>query len=375
MFYLFLISMGIVTYIYLGYPLLLFIISRLFPKNNIISHSFLPTVTVLVSAYNEEDVIEKKINNLLELKYPKDLIRFIVCSDCSDDETDEIVLKYKDRNITLVRQGERLGKTACLNKAIKQVDSEIIVFSDANSMYEDDAVKKLVRNFADQKIGYVVGMQLYEEKASEKSREVSYWAYEINLKKWESKIGSVVGGDGAIYAIRKELFEDLEPGDINDFLNPLQIISKGFRGIFEPEAICFEEPSESVDLETKRKVRIISRSWHALFKIPKILNPFTYGFFSIQLISHKLLRWLAPFFIIITFFTNLFLLGYDLFFVIFLLQCLFYLLAFVPYIFKSTNKYAFFSIPFYFCAVNIASFKGVFKGIIGNISGTWSPAR
>jgi cellulose synthase/poly-beta-1,6-N-acetylglucosamine synthase-like glycosyltransferase len=365
----------IIIYLYVGYPFLLFVMSKIIKYKPQIDETVLPTITIIVSAYNEQDVIKEKIENLLQLDYPKDMIKYFVCSDCSNDQTDDIVRSFEKDGVILIRQNERLGKSACLNKAIDLTDSEIVVFSDANSMYEPESVIKLVRNFSNSRIGYVVGRQLYKTSGKKKSNELTYWDYEIFIKKLESTISSVVGGDGAIYAIRRELYEKLEPADINDFYNPLQIIAKGYRGIFEPEAVCYEHQVDDVSREFQRKTRIVSRSFRNVLKIPQVLNPLKTGIFAIQILSHKLLRWMVPVFLVLILFSNLFLLD-DKFYILFLvLQILYYLFALVGFINKGWLKFAVFSLPYYFFLVNYASFLGIIKGLRGNIQATWQPQR
>ena len=164
-------------------------------------------------------------------------------------------------------------------------------------MYEPDAIRKLVRNFADPNVGYVVGQQRYEKDCAEISvAESLYWKYESWLKERETRLGSVVGGDGAIYAIRRSLFKPLRPDDISDFTLPLMIVADGFRGIYEPEAICYERTASSFGGEFRRKIRIVNRSLRAVTRVPQVLNPFRVGVFSLQLFLHKVLRWFAPFF-------------------------------------------------------------------------------
>ncbi|MFQ5750685.1 MAG: glycosyltransferase family 2 protein [bacterium] len=338
-----------------------------------------PPVTLIISAYNEEKIIASKIENALSLDYPKERFEIIVVSDCSTDKTDEIVRKYLSLDVKLLRQNERYGKTEGINKAVHNASGDIIIFSDANAIYEKNAIRELVRNFNDQTIGCVTGEARYIErwKTSSERSESLYWKYEIFLKTLESDIGSMVGGDGAIYAIRKELFEELQPSDINDFVNPLQIIVKGFRGVYEPEAVCYEETADSLLKEFKRKRRIINRSWNGLFRVKEVLNPLKVGFFAIEIISHKLLRWLIPFFLLSLFFANLGLVGPRhaiLYTVSLLLQCAFYLLSYLGYLRKDQTSFIFY-MPYYFCLVNTASMIGIIQYFMGSVITVWSPER
>lgn len=370
----------LVAYVYVGYPILLGVLSRIKSPKTVATADITPTVSFVISCYNEEQVLEAKINNSLAFDYPDNLIQIVVVSDGSDDATDDIAKRYSSKNVLLIRQEGRLGKTMGINMAIPYCEGEIIVFSDANAMYQPGAIKKLVRNFNDNQVGYVVGAAIYSDadtNASSKSED-SYWQYEMKIKKIESDICSVVGGDGAIYAIRKHLFEPLDAEDINDFVNPLQIIAKGYRGIFEPEAICFEETAADFRKEAKRKERIVNRSFRGLIKVKEVLNPLKYGFYSIQLISHKLLRWLVPFFITIGGIFSLPLaFNNSLFFQILILAGLaLSWLAMIGHFKKNhDNLSSIYYYPYYFFLVNIYAARGIIEAVKGNIQITWSTPR
>ena len=294
-------TLVIPVYVYLGYPLILQTLVWILPTKNLSRGDITPPVTLITSCYNEADVIEEKINNCLDLDYERSKIEFLFVSDGSDDGTDEILNNYSDRGIKLIRQEGRLGKTSGLNLAVPQATGSIIVFSDANAIYSRDAIRKLVRNFNDADVGYVVGAALYSDsqQSSAGENENTYWSYELKLKELESLLHSVVGGDGAIYAIRKALYEKLDPRDINDFVNPLQIIIKGYRGIFDSEARCHECSAGSFHKEGLRKERIVNRSIRGLVNCRAAMNPFKVGLFSFEVISHKLLRWLIPYFLLL----------------------------------------------------------------------------
>ena len=367
-------------YVYIGYPLLLILIDKIKQTPPIKKDNITPSVTLLISCYNEINVIEKKIINCLSINYPKDKIDFIFISDASDDGTDEVISRYKDKGIKLICQQERKGKTSGLNLAIQFVNSDIIVFSDANAIYDSEAIKLLVRNFNDPSVGYVVGAALYSDKdfSNAGNSENKYWDYELFIKNLESNISSVVGGDGAIYAIRSNLYQTLDTRDINDFVNPLHIILKGYRGIFEPKARCFEETAGNFSKEAKRKVRIVNRSFWGLMKNISVLNPFKTGIFSFQIFSHKLLRWLIPFFLIIGEIGIIYL-SYQnliLFQILFLLSILFLWICAIGFYFQNSRVLPIvFSYPYYFLIVNISSFLGIIKAIKGNIQVTWESNR
>ncbi|MTI79107.1 MAG: glycosyltransferase family 2 protein [Marinobacter sp.] len=374
------ICMLVPVYVYIGYPALLWIFTRGKPAITHIREDRFPSVALIISCYNEAEVIREKLQNALELVYPEELLRIIVVSDGSDDGTDELVREFTDTRVKLIRQEGRLGKTMGLNLAMEQVSEEVTVFSDANAMYAPEAIAKLVRNLADPSVGYVVGAALYTDGSSGASaqNENLYWRYELAIKSMESRLHSVVGGDGAIYAIRTELWEPLQQQDINDFVNPLQIVAKGNRGVFDAEAKCFEETAGDFDREVARKERIVNRSIRGLMRVKATMNPLRSGVFSWQVISHKLLRWLIPLFLAIGAFGSaiLALSGYGLFQLISLGAVTLLLLAWAGYRTEDKNRLPMWlSLPYYFVMVNLYSLKGIIKALRGETHVAWSSAR
>ena len=369
----------LLAYVYIGYPVFVGILAKFFPHPVKSFDKVEPSVSLIISAYNEAAVIAAKIENSLALAFPAERLEIIVVSDCCDDGTDEIVRGYAGLGVRLIRQNQRLGKSAALNYAVPQARGNILVFSDANALYLPDAVCHLVRHFANPRVGYVVGNARYYEKGTESHSAQSeglYWKLETYLKKKESIFDSVVGGDGAIYAIRRELYAPLLPTDINDFLNPLQIISRGYSGVFEPEAVCYEEAAESFSQEYRRKVRIISRSLNALGRVPEVLNPLRNTRHWFLLVSHKVLRWFAPFFMVFCFAVSLALWKVPFYKFAAILQAAFYALALIGWKWRPENKLGkIISLAFYFCLVNLASLVGCVKCFRGDLSGKWVPPR
>jgi cellulose synthase/poly-beta-1,6-N-acetylglucosamine synthase-like glycosyltransferase len=273
----------------------------------------------------------------------------------------------------------RKGKTAGLNQAVPLARGEIIVFSDANAFYARDVIQKLVRNFADPTVGCVTGNSCYldSEASNAGKSESTYWGYERFLKIKESQIGSMVGSDGAIFAVRKDVASPLGPDDINDFVMPLQVVSQGYRNVFEPEALCYEKAVSQLAQEFRRKVRIVSRSWHGLFRVKALLNPWCYGLFSFQLVSHKLLRWLAPVFL-----SCLFLFSFAIAWddgtgkIVLGGQIVFYSLgAFGLILNRAALVTRWLSFPAYFIIVNAASAIGILRYLLGERINTWEPER
>jgi len=371
-----LVSVAVLAYVVAGYPLLLrLIVAMRGPRVVRQADDHVPSLSFVISAYNEADVIRKKLENTLDLDYPSDRREIVVISDCSDDGTDEIVLTFASRGVRLARQAQRRGKTAGLNQTLASLTGDIVVFSDANAIYERDALRKLVRNFADSEVGYVTGEARYliNRQAAADAGERAYWGYEMQMKRLETQLGSMVGGDGAIYAIRRPLWRNLPDDAINDFLNPLQIVEAGWRGVYEPEAVCFEETSGRFKSEYKRRVRIVSRSWRAVFQARGVLNPFRVGLFSWCLISHKVLRWNAGVFVLLGAISGLTLyiralerrpapaLAATAVTVL--------ATALIPAGRRAVSMAA------YFMVINAASLIGVAKGSLGRVSGVWSTPR
>jgi cellulose synthase/poly-beta-1,6-N-acetylglucosamine synthase-like glycosyltransferase len=371
------ISGGLLVYVYFGFPLFLFFFAGRKRGQAPRAEKSLPPVSLLISAYNESAVIQQKLVNSLALDYPADLLQIIVVSDSSDDGTDDIVKSFAARRIELVRQMERNGKAAGLNLGFQEARGEILVFSDANAIYQPDAIRHLVAHFSDPKVGYAVGSARYvdsEDQVSSADSEGLYWKFETWVKERESNFGSVVGGDGALYAIRRHLYEPLRPTDINDLLHPLQIIVKGYRGVYEPSAICYETAGGSFEKEFRRKVRIVSRSFNAVRRAWPVLLPWNQFRHWLCLLSHKILRWAAPFFMLLLAVSSALLWANPFYRVFVVLQALFYGLALIGWFTKGKGP-RFIYLPYYFCVVNLASFLGLMKSFGGSLSSTWQTVR
>src|SRR3989338_4252462 len=290
-------------YSYLGYPLFLIIISKMLPLKPLRKREDVrcPTVSILIAAYNEEKVIGDKLKNCLALDYPAELLEIYVGSDGSSDKTNDIVREYaeKEKRIHLL-EFPRTGKSGVLNKTMAYIKSEIVVFSDANTEYIRDALVNLVKHFSDEKVGCVCGRLIYrnpEEVVSGKGESV-YWRYETALKKMESRLGYIAGANGAIYAIRRELFEPLPTGTINDdFMISMRIVQEGFKSVYDENAIAYEDVAPNMESEFRRHVRDGAGHYIAVYHLLRLLNPFL-GLRSFIYWSHKLLRWIAPFVLI-----------------------------------------------------------------------------
>jgi hypothetical protein len=284
---------ALLVYVYAGYPLGLWILARLRPLP-VRRADVAPSVCVVISAFNEARHIRRKLENALALDHPADRFQIVVVSDASTDDTDRIVGEFADRGVRLIRMPARGGKTVGLNAAMSMIESDIVIFSDANILYERDMVVRMLRNFGDPTVGCVTGDSRYEAANSGAHvQETTYWGYERTVRALESRIGSTVGGDGAIFAIRRQLYVPLPPEAINDLVTPLQVVLQGSRAIFEPEAIGWEASAGHFAGEFRRKRRIVNRSWRGIMHTRGVLDPRRVGVFAWQVWSHKICRWLV----------------------------------------------------------------------------------
>src|SRR5215475_5447931 len=291
----FIAAMAMMAFIYAGYPALMFAISLMF-RRPVRRDDITPRVSVIIAAYNEERDIEAKLNNTLALDYPSDRMEIIVASDCSTDRTDEIVRSFRSQGVILRRQPERFGKTVAQNRAAKAASGEILVFSDATTMYEPDAIRKIVRSFADPEVGCVAGQLIYMDASSSAVGKGcrSYWGYEKFLKRCESRIGTLIGVSGCIYAVRRICHARLANDMIDDFVIATEIHLQGLRTVYEPEAIAMEDTNLRARDEFRMRVRVIKQTLSALGRYSHALNPFRHKMFAFQMIAHKVLRYAIP---------------------------------------------------------------------------------
>ncbi len=375
---LFWVLVAMLGYAYVGYPVLLCIIKTL-RKVRVKQGAVTPQVSLIIAAYNEEIVIREKIKNTLLLDYPKEHLEIIVVSDCSTDNTDAIVKEYENQGVKLLRIPERGGKVAGHREAVKIAGGDILVFSDATGMYESDAVKKLVRNFADEKVGCVGGMLKYINSADSTlgSGEGLYWRYEVFLRKMESNLGSLAAVSGSIYAVRKGLYFDFPEKLADDLVIPLFSRQKGYYVVYEPEAVCVEETVTDNAQELAKRARIANQNIRGILYMKHMLNFFRYPVTSLVLFSHKLLRQLVPLILLILLGVNglLSAFRYEYMF-LFLCQICFYAAALAGYRLdrkKQKNKLLF--IPYYFCTTNVGILFGFLKLMRGRDERVWEPVR
>jgi cellulose synthase/poly-beta-1,6-N-acetylglucosamine synthase-like glycosyltransferase len=362
------------VYTYAVYPVILKLIDIFVPRPEFKKTGDLPPVSLIIAAHNEEKVIRGRIENCLSLDYPRDRLEVIIASDGSDDGTNDIVRSYAGGGIRLLDYSRRRGKVNALNDAVKECRHSILVFSDANTMFKRDAVKNLVRHFGDPRVGCVCGglqfININDGKTG--ALEGVYWRYETTLKKLAGRRGYLLGANGGIFALRKELYQPCPSNTIvEDFVIAMRVLQQGFRVIYDPFASALEETSQRFIQEKKRRVRIGAGDYQAITLLWPMLNPFR-GFSAFAFWSHKVVRWMAPFLMIAAFVTNLLLLASPLYRSIFVLQSLFYGGAFAGQILSRTRyNVKFLGLCYYFVSMNYALLLGFFQFIRGIKTAAW----
>lgn len=378
-------SFFIVFYTFAGYGIFLYFlikIKRIIKGRPVIpgsNNELLPECTLVVAAYNEESFIEDKIANCLKLNYPAGKLKLVFITDGSSDKTPEIIARHPQ--IQLLHQPQRAGKIAAVHRAMEYVNTEIAVFTDANTFLNADAIIKICRHYADKTVGCVAGekrVQINENADASAAGEGFYWKYESALKKWDSELYSVVGAAGELFSVRRSLYQDV-PADtvLDDFMISMLIASKGYRIVYEPEAYATETASENVSEELKRKIRIAAGGIQSILRLKSLFNPFKYPILSFQYISHRVLRWtITPFLLILIFVLNAFLLNNALYDTIFTAQIVFYLLAFLGFIMEKRHiRIKALFVPYYFCVMNYAVLMGIIRYFTKKQSAVWEKAQ
>lgn len=371
----------IVFYTYAGYPLLLQILVSL---KNIISpplahNNIYVPVTLVVAAYNEEDIIDRKIKNCLALDYPDSLIQILFITDGSTDNTSSILEKYP--GIIHLHERERRGKRAAMNRAMQFVNTDIVIFSDANTMLNPDSISMLVVHYADQKVGAVSGEKRIMASAHDAvgKGEGLYWKYESWIKRLDSRLYTVVGAAGELFSLRAKLYTTLpENIIIEDFVQSLLICEKGYAVRYEPQAYSLENPSASVKEEMERKKRIAAGGFQAMVYLKKLFNVFRYPVLSFQYISHRVLRWtLCPIALMLMLLASAMLSGNNspFYFYFALAQAVFYMSAAIGWVMAGKDRRpGLFYIPFYFVFMNFCVFAGFGRFLRGTQQATWKKA-
>jgi biofilm PGA synthesis N-glycosyltransferase PgaC len=380
------ICLFVVVYTFVGYGFVLFIlirIKRLFKQAKVFNPiTDLPTVSLIIAAYNEADLIAAKIENSLALDYPKDKIQYIFVTDGSTDDTAKIIGEYEE--ITLLNENIRSGKMAAIKRAIPFVKGEIMVFSDANTFLNETAIKELVKHYQNEQVGAVAGEKrvFIPEKADASSAgEGFYWKYESLLKKWDYELYSNVGAAGELFSIRTALYQPVESDTIiDDHMIAMRIAEQGYIIAYEPMAYAMETASANTAEELKRKIRIAAGGIQSILRLKKAANPFNYPLLTFQYLSHRVLRWtITPFLMIVVLLLNIMIVAeYDILFYQLLLvaQVLFYSLSLAGLVFEQRNiRIKPFFIPYYFCLMNYAVVAGMIRYARKNQSAAWEKSK
>jgi cellulose synthase/poly-beta-1,6-N-acetylglucosamine synthase-like glycosyltransferase len=364
--------------VYAGYPFLLWAASQVV-RRPVRKGDKTPPVSIVIAAYNEAAALAATLQNKLALDYPALMLEIIVVSDASTDATNDIARSFSHRGVRLLVQAERRGKTAALNRAVREARGDIIVVSDANSIYDKKALRNLVRNFEDDGVGYVTGRLAYAEAVptAVSGGCSGYMAYENRVRTLETRLGSIVGVDGAIDAVRKKLYEPAPADVIQDFYIPLRIVERGYRVVYEPEALLIEPALEAPRDEWQMRVRVGLGGLAVLWKMRRLLNPLKFGFFAFQILVHKWLRYGAGFFQAAALAANVMLARtHPVFDVLLILQGIFYAGAALGGWGKGRLRdMKFCKYAYYLCLLNGASLWSFWKLARGQMSVVWEPRK
>jgi cellulose synthase/poly-beta-1,6-N-acetylglucosamine synthase-like glycosyltransferase len=372
-------SLAIILYTYLGFPIVTWIRSLLCARS-FKTGDITPSVSFLIAAHNEEDSIGEKVRNVLDLDYPAERLQIVVVSDGSTDRTIDILNTFDDPRV-VVLDLPRGGKAAALNCGEKHCTGDILIFSDANSMFTKNTLRALVKPFADATVGGVAGDQRYSKTGSRSATDAgerSYWNFDRLMKLWQSRAGNVTSATGAIYAIRHPLFRTVPEGVTDDFVTSTQVIAQGYRLVFAVDAAAYEPVAGSTGIEFGRKVRIITRGLRGVLERRTLLNPFRFGFYSIQLFSHKVLRRQMVYPLLALLVTSLLLAGTSAFYAVSAAGQLFvYSAALLGWLLNGTRagRKKPLAIPFFFCLVNCACLLATFHSLAGRRVVIWNPQR
>lgn len=366
-----------IFYPMIGYPLTLLLLDKIIKRKNIKDYTYKPKVSVIISAYNEEKVIEKKLNNIIKTDYPD--FEVIIANDASNDRTVEIAQEFikshpaYDIRVNTVRN--HLGKTNAQDEAVEVAKGEILVFSDANSIFKEDAISELVSYFTSDDIEYVCGSLIYkEDETASVVAENTYWNMELTMRKIESNIKTIAAGNGAIYACRKKDYRNYDLVSSHDYEMPLHAGLNGKRALYNEDALAFEKAGSTTSDEFKRKVRMQRRILTNIRTNLRRLNIFKYGWFSFFHFNHKTLRFLQAFFHIVLFISNIFLIRQGFIYKLILLgQVAFLILAILGQVSKAKNKIVYF--PRYYSMMMLAQILGAKNELTGKSKATWEKAE
>jgi cellulose synthase/poly-beta-1,6-N-acetylglucosamine synthase-like glycosyltransferase len=371
-------SVAALFYTYVGYPVLLLVVSTLRPRS-VLRAEHTPAVSVVITAYNEERDLAAKLENTLALDYPKERLEVIVASDCSNDRTDDIAREFAARGVRLHRQAVRRGKTAAQNAAVELVRGEVVLFSDATTMYRPDVLRVLTQSFADPSVGCVAGRLVYVDPGGTSVGQGarSYWGYETFLKQHESRACSLIGASGCLYAVRRSAYIPLYDEACSDFIIATKMVEQGLRTVYEPRAVSNETTNRRSDKELRMRVRVIAQTYTDLWRHRAMMNPLRGGFYSVELLSHKVMRYAVPAFLVVIFASSLALATTSpLYLAAFIAQALLYVAAALSLLLERVGAHSrVLALPGYFVLANLAAVLAFYKFLRGERYARWEPIR
>ena len=370
-------ALGLIAFAYVGYAVSVAVLSSVYrnpPKRADIE----PRVTFIITAYNEERAIARKLEQTLALDYPADKLEILVASDGSTDRTDEIVRGFAARGVKLLRVEGRVGKTETQNQAVLHASGEVLIFSDATATYQASALRMIVRNYADPEVGAVSGRYEYVDPQGTPigKGSILFARYDNWVRRAQSDIRTISGCCGCIYSVRRSCYVPLPPDIISDLCEPLKVIEGGHRVVFEQDAVAYEDTTSNVAQEFSMRVRVVVRGIRGMLFMRTLFNPLRFGFVSFQLVSHKVMRWLVPLFLVQLLVANLFLVGIGLYNLALGLQVVFYAMAALGYFAeKAGRKLPLLSVPVFFVTINLACLLAMARVVKGQRAVTWETVR
>lgn len=372
-------AVSLIAFTLVGFPLVLLARAKLWPQL-VLLEPFMPRISVIIAAYNEEVEIARRIENLLQCTYPENRLEILVASDGSTDDTDAMVMGFKSERVRLFSY-RRIGKGQAINQTVPHATGEVLVFSDANTVFAKDALKRLGDPFADPRVGGVAGNQIYTRDGTNSlsaDGEKSYWAFDRWLKQVQSSAGNVTSATGAIYAIRTSLFEPTPADSMDDFMISTGVIARGSRLVFEPQAIATEPVATRSKVEWQRKVRVMTQGLRSVVHRRSLLNPFRFGFYSFQLFVHKVLRRVLVVPVLAIAVSSCFLWSTGTIYQVAVIgQVAILLASLIGLCLDKLGRHQskLFSIPYFFLMVNVAAIVAIWNTIAGRKIQKWQPER
>jgi cellulose synthase/poly-beta-1,6-N-acetylglucosamine synthase-like glycosyltransferase len=368
---------ALLLYVYLLYPVLVRALAAGFGRP-VRRGTDLPSVTIIVTAYNEEKCLRGKLDNISRLDYPPALLNTLVVSDASSDATEEIARQFDPARVSVLRVEGRQGKTACQNAGAAAARSDILVFTDATTQIDPETLRRLVENFADNDIGCVASRPIYVSSVDNATSQgcEAYWNYELRLRAAESSFGCLIGVSGCLYAVRRSAYVPIDPALISDFVVAMKMREQGLRTVLAADAMCFEQTLDRGSRELAMRVRVAVRSLNALIHERRFLNPWRYGSLAWALWSHKVLRYASPVLWMAALAANIRLAGHMGYRVLFITQCALILAGVLGFFLQARRStLGILGQPYYFLLTNVASLIATLRYLKGDRMVTWKPLR